>query len=92
MEGELSDRDSRAPLLARPLWPSRPLPDGGEAAGVALKHVGIVEHRSSEVSPSRRPPLLCLNLGPNSLGHGISRHRGRRIWAGGAAGGPRMLK
>ena len=55
MEGEPS---GRGPWLSPPEhlpWPGPPLPDGGEAAGVALKHVGIIEHGHPRVSPSTTP-------------------------------------
>lgn len=50
------------------------LPDGGEAAGVALKHVGVVEHCPTGVSPPS-PPLLRSDLNRNSLRRGTSQHR-----------------
>lgn len=71
------------PLLAHT---AQALPDGGEAASVALKHVGIVEHCPTGLSPSS-PPLLCWGLNPNSLWHGASKHRRRGKGLGEAAGG-----
>lgn len=50
-----------------PPSPRPPLPDSGEAARVALKHIGIVEHRASGVSPSR-PQGSSVWLDPDSSG------------------------
>lgn len=69
---------SASPHLAQPL-----LPDSGKAARVALKHIGIVEHGPSRVSPSRlHQSVLRLSLDPNSLGHSIAQHRQSEIGIG----------
>lgn len=90
MEEKPSGWDPWAPLPVRPPWLSPPLPDGGEAARVALKHAGIVEHGPSGVAPSSTP-LFRSDLSPNSSGHRISQHPSeRRMWTSGAASAPRM--
>ena len=83
MEEKPSGWDPWAPLPVRPPWLSPPLPDGGEAARVALKHAGIVEHGPSGVAPSSTP-LFRSDLSPNSSGHRIFQHR-RREGCGQAA-------
>lgn len=65
------------PWVPLPACTTLPLPDGGEAAGVALKHVGIVEHCPAGVSPSP-PPRPRSDLNRNSLRHRTSQHRWNR--------------